>query len=314
MRKLAFIFSGQGSQYTGMGKELYENYEVSKKVFDRANEILGYDLKTMCMTGNEHDLNKTENTQPAILTTSIAILEILKNKGINADITAGLSLGEYSALVYSGAIDFEDAVQLVRKRGKFMQEAVPEGKGTMAAIIGLDKKSVLEICEKAKTVGIVEVSNYNCPGQIVIGGEVDAVLKACEYAKNSGAKKAVQLKVSAPFHTSMLKPAAEELEKELKKVEIKEFDIPVISNVTAQYVSDKSEIKGLLTKQVMNPVLWEDSVRKMINDGVDIFIEIGPGKTLRSFVRKIDKNVTALNVEDIKTLNKTLEKLEEMVC
>ncbi|WDV45509.1 ACP S-malonyltransferase [Clostridiaceae bacterium M8S5] len=314
MGKIAFIFSGQGAQYSGMGKEFYENYEESKNIYERASKVLGYDIAKMCIEGTQEELNKTENTQPAILTTSVAILEILKKKGIKADVVAGLSLGEYSALVASESLEFEEAVSLVRKRGKYMQEAVPQGKGTMAAIIGLDKDDVNKICEDVKEIGIAEISNLNCPGQIVIGGETESILKAMELSKEAGAKKVIQLKVSAPFHTSMLKPASDKLNEELENVEIKELKLPVVSNVTADYVIDKNNVKELLTKQVMKSVLWEDSIKKMIKDGVDTFIEIGPGNVLKGFNRKIDKKVTSLNIEDIKSLNKTIEKLEEIVC
>lgn len=314
MGKIAFIFSGQGAQYTGMGKEIYENFDVCKNIYDEANEALGFDLRDMCFNADQDELNKTENTQPAILTTSIAIMQVLKEKGISPDVTAGLSLGEYSALVCAEAIDFKSAVKLVRKRGKFMQEAVPEGEGTMAALIGLDREQVKEVCNRAGEFGIVEVANLNCPGQIVIGGQVKAIENAVEIAKELGAKKAIRLKVSAPFHTSMLKAAADNLGRELEQININDLEIPVVTNVTANYIENKNDVKELLTTQVMKSVLWEDSIRKMIDDGVDIFVEIGPGTVLKGFNRKIDRKVTSLNVEDMKSLKKTLEKLEELTC
>ncbi|MGB9779262.1 ACP S-malonyltransferase [Caldanaerobacter sp.] len=306
--KVAFIYPGQGAQYAGMGKEMYEKYEEAREIFERADEALGFKISKLCFEGPEEELMKTENTQPAILTVSVAITKVLLKKGIRADVTAGLSLGEYSSLVLAEALEFEDAVKLVKKRGKYMQEVVPEGVGTMAAILGLPNEEVEEICRIASEFGVVEPANYNCPGQLVISGETKAVEKAVELAKERGAKKSVVLAVSAPFHSSMLKKAGELLAEELKKINIKTPKIPVISNVTANYV-EKDEIKELLIKQVSHPVLWEQSVRKMIEDGVDIFIEIGPGKTLTSFVKKIDKKKNALNVEDEKSMLEALSVL-----
>lgn len=314
MGKIAFVFSGQGAQYVGMGKELADQYKVAQSVFERADKALEEDVQALCFNGPEEDLNRTENTQPAILTTSIAILEILKEKGLKADVYAGLSLGEYTAHVAAGTLDFEDAVRLVKKRGRYMQEAVPEGKGTMAAIIGLEEDIVAEIIEKASKDGIIEGANYNCPGQIVVGGEIDAVQKSIKLAEEAGAKMAVQLKVSAPFHTSMLKPAADRLSKALESIELKDDAMPVISNVNADYVDSKDSVKTLLIDQVKSSVLWEASVRKMIEDGVDTFIEIGPGKVLSGFIKKINRKLNIYNVENIKSLEKTLKKLEVEVC
>ncbi|ERI92184.1 [acyl-carrier-protein] S-malonyltransferase [Clostridiales bacterium oral taxon 876 str. F0540] len=308
MSKIAFIFAGQGAQYAGMGKELADNIEASKKVFEEADKALGFEISKLCFEGPKENLDKTENTQPAVLTTSIAALKALEEKGIKPDFTAGLSLGEYSALVCSGVLNFSDAVKLVRKRGRFMQEAVPEGVGTMAAILGLSSEDVREICREASSLGIVEPANFNCPGQIVIGGEIEAVKSASEKAKEKGAK-VMPLSVSAPFHTSMLKPAADKLEEELKSIELLSINTPIITNVTADYVGSKEEVKELLKKQVMSSVLWENTIKRMLEDGVDTFIELGPGKVLSGFVKKIDRKVTVLNIEDLRSLEKTIETL-----
>ncbi|HHV95511.1 MAG TPA: ACP S-malonyltransferase [Clostridiaceae bacterium] len=303
MGKLAFIFPGQGAQYVGMGKDIAEKYEKANAIFDEASEVLGFDIKKMIFEGSEEDLKITENTQPAILTASIACMQPLLEMGIKPDVTAGLSIGEYSALVAAGAFPFKDAVRLVRKRGKYMQEAVPLGVGTMAAIIGLESNDVINACKEASYDGIVEPANFNCPGQIVIAGEIKAVDKAIEICNQKGAKRAVKLQVSAPFHCSMMKPAGEKLALELDNVKINNLSIPVVSNVTAQYVTDSNIIKELLIKQVSSSVLWEDSVRTMINDGVDTFVEIGPGKTLTGFIRRISKTVKTYNIENLETLD-----------
>lgn len=309
MGKLAFLFSGQGAQSVGMGKQIAEAYKSSEAIFDQASEVLGFDIKKMIFEGDDETLKITENTQPCIVTTSIACLQPLLEKGIKPDVVAGLSLGEYSAHVAAGTISIGDAVGLVRKRGKFMQEAVPLGVGAMAAILGLENDKVVEVCKEASSTGIVEPANFNCPGQVVVAGEVKAVEKAIELAKDKGAKRAMMLPVSAPFHCSLLKPAGEKLAAELEKIELKDIKIPVVTNVTAEYILDKSKVKDLLIRQVSSPVYFEESVRKMIDDGVDTFIEIGPGKTLIGFVKKINKDVKTLNVEDLESLNNTLKEL-----
>lgn len=311
MSKTAFIFPGQGAQYIGMGKELFENIEVCKNIFNIADSELNFELSKLCFEGSEEELNITENTQPAILATSIAALMALSEQGIKCDVTAGLSLGEYSALVCSGVMDFKDAVKLVKKRGRFMQEAVPVGIGTMAAIIGLEANLVQEACSEAKTSGIVEIANLNCPGQIVIAGEIAAVELACDIAKEKGAKRAMLLSVSAPFHTSMLKPAAEKLDIELKNINLQDITIPVMTNVTGDYVNSKDDIKANLKLQVMSSVLWETIIRNMIKDGVDTFVEIGPGKVLSGFVKKIDRKLTVVNVEDMASLDKAVKLLKQ---
>lgn len=311
MAKIAYIFPGQGAQYPGMGKEIAENYKQAMEIFEKASDRLGIDMKKLCFEGDEEELKKTENTQPSILTTSVAILEVLRMNGINPDITAGLSLGEYSALVASKAIKFEDAVALVKKRGKYMQEAVPAGEGTMAAVMGLDRENVIECLGMASGYGVVEAANFNCPGQIVIAGHTKAVEHACSIMKERGAKRAIVLPVSAPFHSSLLKPAGEKLAAELEKVEIDDTEVPVVSNVNARVVRDRFEIKKCLIDQVSSSVLWEDSVRHMLDIGVDTFIEVGPGKSLSAFVKKINKEVSIYNVEDMESLEKTIVSIRE---
>ncbi len=301
--KVAFVYSGQGAQYVGMGQELYDNYLTYRQVFDEASEVLGFDMAALCFN-EDTALNETEYTQPAILTMSVALSAVLKELGYKPDMVAGLSLGEYSALVESGALSFKEAVALVKKRGKFMTEAVPQGVGAMSAIMGLSRQEVEAACEKASSKGLVIAANYNMPTQIAIAGEVEAVAYAEELLTEMGARRVIRLNVSGPFHTKLLEPAAEKLAEELKNVSIKQMEIPVVTNVTGQVISSAEAIIPTLVKQVMLPVYWQDCVETLIAEGVDTFIEVGPGKALTGFIKKIDKTVTVQNVENLKTLEK----------
>lgn len=312
MSKLAFVFPGQGAQKVGMGKDFYDRYDVAKRLFKEADEALGYSIMNMCFDGPEDDLKLTANTQPAILTMSVIANEILKENGIQPEITGGHSLGEYSALVAAGVLNFKDAVALVHKRGAFMQEAVPVGEGGMAAIIGVERDRIVEICTGVSAESPVQAVNFNCPGQIVIAGATAGVEKAVELLKEAGAKKAVVLPVSAPFHSTLMKPAAEKLAVELDKITLSNAKIPVVANVNAQILTKADEIKASLVAQAASPVLWEDCVAKMVEFGADTLLEAGPGKTLCGFNRRIDKSIKSLNVEDEASLEKTLDYFKEV--
>lgn len=313
MNNIAFVFPGQGSQSVGMGKELYDNYPVAKAVFDEADKALGFSITDMCFNGPEEELRKTFNTQPAILTMSIACFRILQEKGVMPSVVAGHSLGEYSALVAAGALTFTDAVQLVRKRGQFMQEAVPLGEGSMAAVMGMERSEVIRICQQAQAeVGAVQAVNFNCPGQIVIAGTTAAVDKAIELLKAAGAKRAIPLPVSAPFHSTLLKPAAVRLAGELEKIIVSDAQIPVVANVNGKAVQQAAAIKQSLVDQAASPVLWEDCVASIIDTGATTFIEVGPGKVLTGFTKKIAKEAVTLNIEDIASLEKTLDYFKEV--
>ena len=309
MGKVAFLFPGQASQYPGMGKELSENYPVARAVFEEADKALGFSISKICFEGTEDELKLTANTQPAILTCSVAVYRVLAEKGLSPDFVAGHSLGEYSALVAAGALKFVDAVQLVRKRGTYMQEAVPPGEGAMAAIMGLSPAVVLDVCKRAAEGGVSSPANLNSPEQTVISGHAGAVKRAVEIASQSGAKRAVILPVSAPFHSALMKPAQERLEQDLRSVSFSALQVPLVTNVDADTITGGEEAREALIRQVTMPVRWEESIRLLIDEGVNTFVEVGPGRVLTGLLRQIERSVAALNVEDEKSLTATMEKI-----
>lgn len=312
MNKIAFIFPGQGSQVVGMGKSLAEKHANIKAIFDKADEKLNDHLSHLIFEGPQEKLTLTVNAQPALLTASIAVLEYFRQSGVQADYVAGHSLGEYTALVASGALTFEEGVYLVRKRGEFMEKAVPNGEGSMAAVLGLDRNLLTEVTNQVTESGFpVQLANLNCPGQIVISGSTKGIELAGEKAKEAGAKRVIPLVVSGPFHSSLMQPAANQLKEELDKIEMKDAEIPVIANVSAEPMSAASEIKGKLVEQLYSPVLWEDSVNKMIDLGVDTFIEIGPGKVLSGLVKKVNRAATTFSVSDEESCLAVIEALKE---
>jgi [acyl-carrier-protein] S-malonyltransferase len=312
MGKLAFLFPGQGSQYCGMGRDLTEAFAESRQVFDQANAALGFSMSDMCYTASLEELKQTENTQPAILTVSVAAYRALEKRGVKPDFVAGHSLGEYSALVAAGGLDFSAAVKLVRARGRYMQEAVPAGEGAMAAILGLPPAEVLEICKKAADNEVVSPANLNSPEQTVISGNAAAVKRAVEIASQSGAKRAVILPVSAPFHCALMAPAQKRLEHDLRAANFTALKIPLITNVDAEAITTGDEAREALIRQVTSPVRWLDSVHEMIESGVTIFVEVGPGKVLSGLMRQIDRSVRSLNVEDAASLQATIDKIAQL--
>lgn len=305
MGKTAVIFPGQGAQYVGMAKDFYDSFEDSKKVFDEADDVLDIELKKICFEEND-DINKTEYTQPAMVAAEVAIYDHLKNAGLKADVFAGLSLGEYSALVAAGAMTLADGIKTVRRRGILMQNEVPLGMGGMAAVIAMDADKIAEICDN--TSGKVQIANYNCPGQIVISGEAEAVKAASAALAEAGAKRVIPLNVSGPFHSQMLVPAGEKLYDFLQGVDVAEGFAPYYCNADAEEITDAAKVKELLKRQVYSSVRWQQTIENMIADGVDTFIEVGPGKTLTGFMKKINREVKSINIATVDDL----AKLEEL--
>jgi [acyl-carrier-protein] S-malonyltransferase len=311
MGKVAFIYPGQASQYPGMGKELAEKYPAARAIFDEADKALGFSISQMCFSGSEEELKLTANTQPAILTCSVAVHRVLAEKGIAPDFVAGHSLGEYSGLVAAGALKFADAVQLVRKRGQYMQEAVPAGQGAMAAIMGLSPAVVMDACKRAADGEVCSPANLNSPEQTVISGHAGAVKRAVEIASQSGAKRAVMLQVSAPFHSALMMPAQQRLEKDLRAAQISNLKMPLVTNVDADTIANGDEAREALIRQVTMPVRWEESMRLLMDEGVTTFVEVGPNRVLVGLLRQIERSVGALNVEDEKSLSATVEKIAQ---
>ena len=306
MGKVAFVYPGQGAQKYGMGKDFYDTFPVAKAVFDKADEILDISVTDLCFTEDER-LHQTAYTQPALVTTCLAITEVLKEKGITPDVTAGLSLGEYAAIAAAGGFSVEEAIQTVRARGIYMEEAVPGGQGAMAAVLGMEVSQIEKVLSK---IDGAYIANYNCPGQIVITGMKTSVDKACEALKNAGCKRCLPLKVSGPFHSPYLTGAGEKLDAFMESLELLPLKIPYVTNVTAEYVENIQETKALLVRQVSSSVRWIQSVKKMIEEGTDTFVEIGPGKTLAGFIKKINPDVKVINISQVEDLNKYMEEYD----
>ena len=308
----AFLFPGQGAQTVGMGKDIYEKYEEARKIYDEASKISGMDIKKLCFEGPEEELNKTENTQIAILVTSLAILEVLKSKGIEAGISCGLSLGEYTALIYSGIISFEDGIKLIKKRGYYMGNLIPDEEYSMAAVIGLDSKKIEEICKEIKDLGkFVVPANYNCTTQTVVSGNKEAVDIAIEKLKEAGAKRVVPLKTSGPFHTSKLEKAKEAYSKELENVEFKQGKVRVIKNLDGTFYKENDDIKNILSNHIVNPVRFDRAIKLMQEENIEEYLEIGPGKTLTGFVRKDNREAKTYNINSLESLENYLKEEKE---